>query len=113
MHELGILFHIADTVMDVVRKNNLTKVEAIVLEVGRISAVVPEYLRYSYPAAVDGTMLEDAELRIEMLPANGRCRSCGTVFDIVDNNRVCPRCRAEDYEVVSGTEFNLKEILAY
>ena len=112
MHELGVLLRIADQVLEVVREEGLSEVEAVVLEVGAMSSIVPEYLTYFYPAAVEGTVLEKAELRIERLPAVGRCRGCGEAFDIVRHRGVCPGCGGKDPELLSGREFNIKEIVA-
>jgi hydrogenase nickel incorporation protein HypA/HybF len=67
MHELGIMYHIVKQVMDVVEKNGVTEVEALVLQVGEMSGVIPKYLEACYGAAADGTMLETAALEIEML----------------------------------------------
>ena len=59
MHELGIMYHIVEQVTSVVEQNQLTEVEAIVLQVGELSSVVPRYLHACFPAAVDGTVLEN------------------------------------------------------
>ena len=64
------------------------------------------------PAAVDGTMLEQTELEIEVLPGNGLCKSCGKVFNLREHERTCPRCGARSWELLGGKEFNIKEILA-
>ena len=39
MHELGIMYHIVKQVMDVVEKNGVTEVEALVLQVGAMSEI--------------------------------------------------------------------------
>ena len=44
MHELGIVFHIMDGVERVAAENQLAKVSAVVLELGEVSGVVPDYL---------------------------------------------------------------------
>ena len=44
MHELGIVFNIIDTVEQVSAENELEHVNAVVLELGEVSGVVPEYL---------------------------------------------------------------------
>ena len=67
MHELGIMYHIVEQVLKVVNTNQLTKVEAIVLQVGEMSSVVPRYLHACYPAAVDGTILENTKLEVEII----------------------------------------------
>ncbi|MDC7126599.1 MAG: hydrogenase maturation nickel metallochaperone HypA [Spirochaetales bacterium] len=112
MHELGIVMHIAETVIEVMKEEELTEVKKIVLQVGELSSVIPRYLEECYPAAVDGTILETTELEIEILPGNGRCKKCGEVYNLIKQKRICPGCGAEHFELLSGTEFNLKEILA-
>ncbi len=112
MHELGIVMHIAETVLELMKEEELTEVRKIVLQVGELSAVIPRYLMECYPAAVDGTALEKTELEIEILPGNGKCRACGEVYNLLKNKRICPKCGADHFEFLSGDEFNLKEILA-
>ena len=112
MHELGIMYNIVERVLEVVKTNELTEVEAIVLTVGAQSGVVPQYLHSCYPAAIDGTILEDTILEVEEVPANGICKNCGETFDVVKNDGKCPKCDCDEFELISGTEFTLKEIRA-
>lgn len=79
MHELGIMFNIVRSVENFALKNQVSKIETLVLQVGDHSPVVPQYIEACYPAAVDGTMLEETKLKIE---------------------------------IVSGSEFVIKEIVA-
>ena len=51
------MYHVVEQVLNVVAVNQVTEVEAIVLQVGELSSVVPRYLQACFPAAVDGTML--------------------------------------------------------
>lgn len=71
MHELGIMYHIVEQVLKVVETNQLSEVEAIVLQVGGMSSVVPRYLHACFPAAVDGTVLENTSLEIEIIDGEG------------------------------------------
>ncbi|MGF7145587.1 hydrogenase nickel incorporation protein HypA/HybF [Anaerotaenia torta] len=112
MHELGIMYHIVEQVLKVAESNRLSEVEAIVLQVGEMSSVVPRYLHACFPAAVDGTVLENTKLEIEILAANGICRNCRKVYPLLEHARVCPECRSEEFEIISGREFYLKEIRA-
>ena len=113
MHELGILYHVVEQVLGIVEENHLEVVDAIVLQVGELSSVVPRYLHACYPASVDGTILENTKLEIEMLPANALCRNCGKVFNALSNLGTCPFCSEKDHELLSGREFFIKEIRAY
>ena len=71
MHELGIMYHIVERVLAVVKDNGFTEVQAIVLNVGEQSEVVPQYLHACYPAAVSGTILENTSLKVEVVSGNG------------------------------------------
>ena len=113
MHELGIMFHVVKKVEDIARQNKLTQIEALVLQIGELASVVPQYIRACYPAAVDGTLLEHTQLEIEMLPANGLCSSCKKVYNVLEQHKTCPSCGSQDYELLSGREFNIKEVRAY
>ncbi len=112
MHELGIMYHIVDKVLKVVDTNQLSDVEAIVLQVGELSSVVPRYLHACFPAAVDGTILEGTKLEIDILTANGICQDCGKVYPIIEKGKICPDCQGEEFELISGEDFFLKEIRA-
>lgn len=67
MHELGIMYKVVETVLSVADRENLSRIDALVLEIGEKSPVVPRYIRACYPAAVDGTMMENTRLEIEVL----------------------------------------------
>ncbi len=113
MHELGIVFSIANQIEMLAVENNLTKVLSITLQVGEISTVVPDFLQKCYPAAVDKSeLLHDTELKIEMVPANCICHECWETFSLLKNKNKCPECGSIDTEIVSGREFIIKEIEA-
>jgi hydrogenase nickel incorporation protein HypA/HybF len=113
MHELGIVFEVVKSVQNIVLENKLTKVEKIVLQIGEASSVVPKFMEECYPAAVDGTNLHDTKLEIEILSANAICHGCGKVFSDLLKNRECPNCHSRQWEMISGKEFIIKEIVAY
>ncbi|MGL4369667.1 MAG: hydrogenase maturation nickel metallochaperone HypA, partial [Spirochaetota bacterium] len=71
-----------------------------------------KYLEECYPAAVDGTPLQETKLEIEILPANARCNDCSKIFNVVANKNICPECGSKNREIISGKEFMIKEIHA-
>lgn len=93
-------------------KNGVEKIDTLVIQIGELSSMIPKYIEACYPAAVDGTIMEDTKLVIEVLPGNGRCNKCQKVFNLIQNNRQCPDCGGSDWEVLSGREFLIKEIIA-
>ena len=115
MHEVGILFQVVRSVESFAIKNGVTRIDTLVLQVGELSPVVPHYLEACYPAAVDGTLLQETKLKIEVLPGTARCRACGKVWRLLESPQACPHCGAEgaeNTEILGGREFMIKEIVA-
>ena len=61
MHELGIAMEVVDIVT---RRAAGARVRRVVLEVGKLTAVLPEALSFSFQLACEGTSAEGAELSI-------------------------------------------------
>lgn len=113
MHELGIVYEVINIVDRFAKENKLTKVDKIVLEVGELSQAIPRFIEECYPAAVNETPYEETKLEIIVLPANAKCGGCHKVYNIIQHRKICPACQGEAYDLVSGQEFNIKEIVAY
>ena len=115
MHELGIVFEIQKRVSAVAEENGLalSDIAQVVVEVGEASTIVPRYLKECWPAATDGTEMEHAELVVEILIAKVRCKKCGEVYEYLKNNKKCPVCGAWECTMVTGQEFNIKEIAVF
>lgn len=111
MHEIGILFEVVKSVEKFAKENDVEKIETLVLQIGELSSMIPKYMKNLYPAAVEGTILEGSELEIEILPANALCKDCRKVFKLVENSGICPKCDTKNWEMLSGKEFYIKEIL--
>lgn len=112
MHELGIVLEIFDLIEEIMQEQNLKKVSTVTVEVGELSGVISDYLKECWDVAkLDGTF-NDTQLIIENIPAKAKC-SCGNEFEMLKNERTCPVCRKNDYEVISGRQFQVKQIEAY
>ncbi|EMS70586.1 hydrogenase maturation nickel metallochaperone HypA [Ruminiclostridium cellobioparum] len=112
MHELGVILEVIKTVENFAKSNGLTKIDTLVIQVGELSSMIPKYIEACYPAAVDGTLLQDTKLKIEILPGNAICTKCSKVFRLVENSSKCPKCGSTDWEILCGKEFVIKEIIA-
>jgi hydrogenase nickel incorporation protein HypA/HybF len=112
MHEVGVLMEVVKTVENFAKKNRVTKIQTLVLQIGELSSMIPKYIEACYPAAVDGTILQETELKIEILPGNGICKECNKVFNLIENSNKCPKCEAKDWDILCGKEFMIKEIIA-
>ena len=111
MHELGVVFRVSDGVVKVAEQNNVQRVHSVTLEIGQVSTVIPEYLEDIWKWNCKRVpMLNDCELIIEQIHAITRCEDCEKTYDTVPQGRICPYCGSERTFLVTGNEFNIKEI---
>jgi hydrogenase nickel incorporation protein HypA/HybF len=111
MHEITVLVELINMVESAAIENNIKEIDTIVIQIGEMSSIVPRYMAEYFPITTYGTLLENSKLKIEMIPANGLCPHCNKVFNIVKSKGKCPYCKADDWEMLSGMEFILKEIV--
>ena len=113
MHELGVFIEIVRQVETFAKEEKIEKIETLVLQIGELSSMIPKYMQNLYPAAIEGTILENSKLEIEVIPGNGRCKGCYQVFNLLTQKGICPNCSSGDFELLSGKEFYIKEIVCY
>jgi hydrogenase nickel incorporation protein HypA/HybF len=106
VHELAI----AESVVDAVaRKLPGARVTQVHLEIGALSGVVADSIRFCFDLATEGTGLEGATLEITQPPARCRCRGCGTEFRPDTPIVGCP-CGSADVAVLSGEELRILSV---
>jgi hydrogenase nickel incorporation protein HypA/HybF len=104
MHELGIAQEIIAAVGEA---SGGARVARVVVEVGRLQAVVPDALRFCFDLACEGTVLEGAALDIVEVPGRARCRACGSESAFDQPWGLCG-CGSGDLEWLSGSELVIK-----
>mgnify|MGYP000447485946 CR=1 FL=1 len=86
MHEMTLAIQAIKSVIEFAEDNGIEKIDTVVLEIGELSLVVPEYMEDAYYAAVPHTMLAGTKLRIDTVPGNGICLDCGKVIEFSDDS---------------------------
>ena len=111
MHELGIVFYIIRDVKKVAEENHVNHVNAVVMNIGEVSTVVPEYLTDCWKWATDKEdLMRGCELKCNILPAVTICNTCGKEYPTVEFGKTCPHCGSEDTVLLRGNEVEIKEI---
>lgn len=113
MHELGLMDAVIRTVERLVKEENLTQVQKIVLEIGELSGIVPRFIKECYEAVVSDTPYENTELVLEILPGIARCNDCHIEFKINIEQLTCPVCKGKNLTPIEGKDLTIKEISAY
>lgn len=118
MHELAMASSIVDAILSTAKKNDAIKVTEAVLEIGDMTMLNPEQLRFMMSILSEDTMLEDTEIIINMIPIEIECESCGFQGESkTDENQdhlmavaKCPKCENTQVHVIKGRECNVKTI---
>ncbi len=106
MHELAITRTVVTTVTQRMRDAPVLRIR---LEVGRLSGIVPDAMRFCFELIAAGTTCEGAELEIDEPPGRARCRDCGDEFGTGEVLPLCD-CGSADVAVLGGTELRIIEV---
>ncbi len=98
MHEVAVTREIVAACRE---RAGGARVLRVTLEVGALTCVRPESLRFCYAAATEGTPLAGSALEIVSVPATSRCRSCGGDVEVREMLGRCP-CGSADLEAPRG-----------
>lgn len=104
MHELGIAQEVVALVADHARR----RVTRVVLEIGKLSAILPDAVRFCFDLCSEGTVVAGATLDIIEIPGRARCRNCGGEVILEQPFGRC-QCGGTDLEWLTGEELRVKE----
>ena len=110
MHEIGVVRQVIRTVEEFAKENDIKEVTGIVLDIGELSLVIPKYIDDIYKFTVKGTILENAELTMNVIPGMAECEECDEIFNVIEHEGYCPNCGSFEKEIRSGKDFLIKEI---
>jgi len=111
MHEMGIAMEILRIVQASIPADMAgARVRRVNLKVGRMSAIVPESLRFCFGVAAENTPVAEAELAIEEIDVNAQCTDCGKQWTIETPVFICPECNSGKVEMLSGRELDIDSI---
>ena len=106
MHELSIT---QSVVTAVTQRLPDAQVRRIRLEVGQLSGLVPDAVRFCFEMVATGTPCEGAALEIDEPAGLAHCRTCGADFETSEVLPLCD-CGSADIEVRGGRELRIREV---
>lgn len=110
MHEMSIAANILKISEEETVKAEGKKIEQIRLEVGMLSGVVTESLRFALDVSKNDSVLQNAEIVIDEIPGKLHCILCDCYFESNDFFTCCPNCGLHKFDIVSGKEMIIKSI---
>lgn len=110
MHEMAIAQGVLDIALDTAARHDAKRILVIRLQVGQMTEVEPEALRFCYEALSEGTISAGAQLEIVVIPLVGSCRDCRLEFGIDRYRFLCPACGSVGVDIVSGRELRVEHL---
>ena len=110
MHEMSLAEGIRGIVEDAARSGGFKQVRTVVLEIGALSTVEVEALRFCFDAVMRDTVAEGAQMEVITIPGSGWCMACAASVPLVQRHDPCPRCGGYQVQANGGTEMRVREL---
>lgn len=110
MHEMSLAEGVLQIVEDAAREQGFLRVRTVVLEIGQLSSVEPEAMRFCFDAVACGTLAEGAQLEVVEVPGEGLCFSCGKTVPLAALYDPCPACGGYPVQATGGTGMRVREL---
>jgi len=106
MHEMALTEDLVGLISERFAGRRVTRV---VLEVGKLAAIVPDAFRFCFGVCAEGTVADGATLEIEETRGTARCRTCAAAFAVDGFFGTCA-CGSLDLELSGGDQLRLKAV---
>lgn len=109
MHELGITRNIVAIVSEHAGDK---LVKRVAIDIGKLSAIMPDSIRFCFDVCSKDTQLEKAILEINEIPGLGRCEECGAEIELKQVFGRC-HCGCKRITCIAGKDMKIKEMEVY
>jgi hydrogenase nickel incorporation protein HypA/HybF len=110
MHEMSLCESILQIFEQQAVAQQYQKVKTVWLEIGALSGVEVEALRFSFDVVMQGSLAEHAQLEIIDVPGQAWCMPCARNVAVEQFYDVCPHCGSHQLQVNSGDQMRIKEL---
>jgi len=111
MHEMSLAVNVMQIIEESALTQNFRRVRIVVLEIGKLSAVEPDAIRFCFDVVTRGTLAEDAQLQIIDCPGTGACLACGAEVEMQEQFGLCPSCGSSRLKITSGNQIRVKDLV--
>lgn len=107
---MSIAQNLIDVLKDEMTKHQVKTLRSVRLDIGQMSAVVPDALSFCFQVITEGTDLEGTRLIMNIAPLRGYCPVCDKEFEIKDYTFLCPTCGSTKIETIGGQGMSVVEM---
>lgn len=110
MHEMSLAEGMIQLIEDQAKVQNFSEVTLVHLDIGKLSNVEVEAMRFCFDAVCKNTLAEGAELKISQSPGIGWCMDCECQVAYQQLYQPCPHCDGHKIQITGGNEMLIKEL---
>lgn len=110
MHEMTLAEQMLQIIEEAAIAQNFTQVKTVWMEVGRLSCVEKEALRFCFSVVVEETVARRAKLEFIDIKGRGLCAQCECEMDINTLYDACPACGSYAIQIIAGNEMRIREL---
>ena len=116
MHSSKVVQSILNIALETAEEYDANKITEINIEIGKLSCLTSNKLKYIFNIISKDTLAENAELNIKETEAKIKCYNCdyeGSI-DTIDREFLpivlCPKCGSHRVNVLKGYDLNVENI---
>jgi hydrogenase nickel incorporation protein HypA/HybF len=110
MHELTLTESVVEIATEAAEQSGARSIRRIVLEIGKLSAVEPEAMRFCFDAVAVNTAAAGAALEICSIEGAGWCADCARTVALDERVSPCPECGGFRIRITAGEEMRVREL---
>ena len=110
MHEMSLCESVLQMIEDHARQHDFSRVKTVWLEIGGLSGVELDAMRFAFEAVTRDTLADRARLEIIEVPGEAWCMLCAKRVPVKQRFDACPDCGSYQLQVTGGEEMKLKEL---
>lgn len=110
MHEMSLAQGVIEAIEAEAGRLDFSRVLGVTLEIGTLSHVDPEALRFGFETVMRDTIADKAALTILTPPGRAQCFGCGSDVEIARRGEGCPKCGSYQLVVTAGEDMKIKEL---
>ncbi|MCR4297642.1 MAG: hydrogenase maturation nickel metallochaperone HypA [Gallionella sp.] len=101
---------VREIIEEAARKQGFKQVRTVWLEIGQLSCVEMDAMRFCFDTVVRDSIADGARLEIVETAGQGRCNACGHETQIATLYEACPQCGNYGMQVIAGDAMRVKEL---
>jgi len=110
MHEMALCESMLQILEAQGQAQGFRRVKRVRLEVGALSCVEKDALRFNFEVVTRGSLADGAVLELIDVPGEGWCLPCARPVAVTSLVDPCPHCGSGQVQVTGGEELQIRDL---